>query len=149
MKVSRLDDFRRARHTIQNERSASIESLVMGEPVIEVRGLHKSYGTLEAVRGIDLEVARREVFAFLGPNGAGKTTTVEILEGYRRRDAGEIAVLGVDPASAGAPLAPANRDRAPGMQHAAGAHRSRVAGALRRLLRAAPLGRRDDRARGA
>ncbi len=72
----------------------------MGEPVIEVRGLHKSYGALEAVRGIDLEVARREVFAFLGPNGAGKTTTVEVLEGYRPRDAGEITVLGADPADA-------------------------------------------------
>ncbi len=71
------------------------------EPVISARGLHKSYGDLEAVRGIDLEVARREVFAFLGPNGAGKTTTVEILEGYRERSAGEVTVLGVDPADAG------------------------------------------------
>jgi ABC-2 type transport system ATP-binding protein len=60
-----------------------------------------SYGDLEAVRGIDLEVAGREIFAFLGPNGAGKTTTVEILEGYRERDGGEVAVLGVDPADAG------------------------------------------------
>ena len=49
--------------------------------VISVRGLRKSYGTVEAVRGVDLEVAEGEVFAFLGPNGAGKTTTVEILEG--------------------------------------------------------------------
>jgi ABC-2 type transport system ATP-binding protein len=68
--------------------------------VISVRGLRKSYGSLEAVREIDLEVERGEVFAFLGPNGAGKTTTVEILEGYRRRDAGEVAVLGADPAGA-------------------------------------------------
>ncbi len=60
-----------------------------------------SYGDLEAVRGIDLEVAGREIFAFVGPNGAGKTTTVEILEGYRERDGGEVAVLGVDPADAG------------------------------------------------
>jgi ABC-2 type transport system ATP-binding protein len=67
------------------------------EPVITVRGLRKSYGDLEAVRGIDLEVERGEVFAFLGPNGAGKTTTVEILEGYRTRSAGEVSVLGVDP----------------------------------------------------
>ena len=58
-------------------------------PVIEVRGLRKSYGDLEAVRGIDLEVAAGEVFALLGPNGAGKTTTVEILEGYRSRSAGD------------------------------------------------------------
>ncbi|HEX2468551.1 MAG TPA: ABC transporter ATP-binding protein [Solirubrobacterales bacterium] len=71
----------------------------MLEPVISVRGLRKSYGELEAVRGIDLEVERGEVFAFLGPNGAGKTTTVEILEGYRKRTGGEVSVLGVDPAS--------------------------------------------------
>ena len=67
--------------------------------MIRVRGLRKSYGELEAVRGIDLDVARGEVFAFLGPNGAGKTTTVEILEGYRPRNDGEVSVLGVDPAS--------------------------------------------------
>jgi ABC-2 type transport system ATP-binding protein len=68
--------------------------------VINVRGLRKSYGDHEVVRGIDLEVDRGEVFAFLGPNGAGKTTTVEILEGYRSRDAGEVGVLGEDPAGA-------------------------------------------------
>jgi ABC-2 type transport system ATP-binding protein len=72
-----------------------------GHPVIEVRGLRKSYGRVEAVAGIELEVRAGEVFAFLGPNGAGKTTTVEILEGYRRRDAGDVWVLGVDPARAG------------------------------------------------
>jgi ABC-2 type transport system ATP-binding protein len=71
------------------------------EPVISVRGLHKSYGDTEAVRGIDLEVTGGQVFAFLGPNGAGKTTTVEILEGYRERSSGEVSVLGQDPASAG------------------------------------------------
>lgn len=70
----------------------------MSEPVISIRGLRKSYDGLEAVKGIDLEVGREEVFAVLGPNGAGKTTTVEILEGYRDRDAGEVSVLGVDPA---------------------------------------------------
>jgi ABC-2 type transport system ATP-binding protein len=70
-------------------------------PVISVRGLRKSYGEVEAVRGIDLEVRRGEVFAFLGPNGAGKTTTVEILEGYRGRGAGEVSVLGEDPERAG------------------------------------------------
>jgi ABC-2 type transport system ATP-binding protein len=68
---------------------------------ISVRGLRKSYGALEAVRGIDFDVARGEVFGLLGPNGAGKTTTVEILEGYRKRDAGEVAVLDADPAVAG------------------------------------------------
>jgi ABC-2 type transport system ATP-binding protein len=67
-------------------------------PAIVARGLKKSYGDIEAVKGIDLEVARGEVFALLGPNGAGKTTTVEILEGHRRADAGEIRVLGRDPA---------------------------------------------------
>jgi ABC-2 type transport system ATP-binding protein len=64
---------------------------------IAVRGLRKSYGELEAVRGVDFEIEQGEVFGLLGPNGAGKTTTVEILEGYRRRDAGEVSVLGHDP----------------------------------------------------
>jgi ABC-2 type transport system ATP-binding protein len=68
---------------------------------ISVRGLRKSYGALEAVRDIDFEVARGEVFGLLGPNGAGKTTTVEILEGYRKRDGGEVEVLDSDPAAAG------------------------------------------------
>jgi ABC-2 type transport system ATP-binding protein len=71
----------------------------MAGAAISVEGLRKSYGDLEAVRGIDLEVAHGEVFAFLGPNGAGKTTTTEILEGYRDRSAGRVEVLGVDPAS--------------------------------------------------
>ncbi len=64
---------------------------------IAVRGLRKSYGDVAAVAGLDLTVARGEVFALLGPNGAGKTTTVEILEGHRRRDGGEVSVLGRDP----------------------------------------------------
>ncbi len=67
-------------------------------PVIQVRGLRKSYGAFEAVSGIDIDVEAGEVFGFLGPNGAGKTTTVEILEGYRPRSAGEVSVLGHDPA---------------------------------------------------
>jgi ABC-2 type transport system ATP-binding protein len=67
---------------------------------ISVRDLRKSYGALEAVRGISFEVERGEVFGLLGPNGAGKTTTVEILEGYRRRDGGRVEVLGTDPAQA-------------------------------------------------
>ena len=69
----------------------------MGDVAIRVRGLRKSYGQLEAVRGIDLEVFKGEVFALLGPNGAGKTTTVEILEGHRNRSAGDVDVLGHDP----------------------------------------------------
>jgi ABC-2 type transport system ATP-binding protein len=65
-----------------------------------VRDLRKAYGDLEAVRGVTFEIARGEVFCLLGPNGAGKTTTVEILEGYRPRDGGEVRVLGLDPADA-------------------------------------------------
>ncbi len=68
---------------------------------ISVRGLRKAYGALEAVRGVDFEIEEGEVFGLLGPNGAGKTTTVEILEGYRRRDAGEVSVLGHDPQAPG------------------------------------------------
>ena len=68
---------------------------------IEVRGLRKAYGGRPAVAGIDLTIATGEVFALLGPNGAGKTTTVEVLEGHRRRDSGDVRVLGVDPAGAG------------------------------------------------
>ena len=64
---------------------------------IEVRGLRKSYGKTEAVRGVDLRVSKGEVFALLGPNGAGKTTIVEILEGHLDRTAGEVSVLGYDP----------------------------------------------------
>jgi ABC-2 type transport system ATP-binding protein len=71
----------------------------MAEPVIQARGLRKSYQEVEAVRGLDLTVERGEVFALLGPNGAGKTTTVEILEGYRQRTSGEAWVLGRDPAN--------------------------------------------------
>jgi ABC-2 type transport system ATP-binding protein len=66
-------------------------------PAILVRDLHKSYGEVHAVQGIDFEVARGEVFGLLGPNGAGKTTTVEILEGYRARTSGIVSVLGHDP----------------------------------------------------
>jgi ABC-2 type transport system ATP-binding protein len=66
-------------------------------PAIEVSGLRKAYGNLEAVRGVDFMIEEGEVFGLLGPNGAGKTTTVEILEGYLRRDAGDVRVLGHDP----------------------------------------------------
>jgi len=68
------------------------------DDVIEVRGLAKAYGARTALAGLDLQVRQGEVFSLLGPNGAGKTTTVEILEGYRRRDAGSVRVLGRDPA---------------------------------------------------
>jgi ABC-2 type transport system ATP-binding protein len=74
---------------------------LVGQAAITVSGLRMSYGTYEAVRGIDFEVARGEIFAFLGPNGAGKTTTVEICEGFRKRTGGEVRVLGEDPAAAG------------------------------------------------
>jgi ABC-2 type transport system ATP-binding protein len=67
-------------------------------PAISVHQLHKSYDGVEAVRGIDFEVEHGEIFGFLGPNGAGKSTTIEILEGYRQRTAGDVWVLGVDPA---------------------------------------------------
>ncbi len=72
----------------------------MEETAIAVRGLRKKYQTATAVDGLDLEVRRGEVFSLLGPNGAGKTTTVEILEGYRTRDSGDVSVLGVDPGRA-------------------------------------------------
>ena len=74
---------------------------------IRVRSLRKSYGEHEAVRGLDFDVQAGQVFGLLGPNGAGKTTTVEILEGYRQRDGGDVEVLGVDPWQAG----PAHRER--------------------------------------
>jgi ABC-2 type transport system ATP-binding protein len=76
------------------------------ENAVVVRGLRKSYGDLRAVDGVDFEIARGEIFALLGPNGAGKTTTVEILEGYRHRDEGEVTVLGYDPGAERAALKP-------------------------------------------
>ena len=69
--------------------------------LIEVKGLKKSYGDVHAVRGVDLDIAQGEIFSLLGPNGAGKSTIVEILEGFRTRDAGTVSVLGFDPQSRG------------------------------------------------
>jgi ABC-2 type transport system ATP-binding protein len=79
------------------QRRAASNTQRGGDPVIAVHGLCKRYGEREAVRGIDLEVSRGEIFAFLGPNGAGKTTTVEILEGFRQASGGEVRVLGANP----------------------------------------------------
>jgi ABC-2 type transport system ATP-binding protein len=73
------------------------------QPAVSVTGLRKQYGDVTAVGGIDLEIGHGQVFALLGPNGAGKTTTVEILEGYRHRDGGTVAVLGQDPQRGGRP----------------------------------------------
>jgi ABC-2 type transport system ATP-binding protein len=71
------------------------------EPVIEVKGLYKNYGAVEALRGVDFSVEQGEVFGLLGPNGAGKTTTVEILEGMRTPDRGLARVCGIDPEKSG------------------------------------------------
>lgn len=70
-------------------------------PAVYIRGLSKSYGKLQAVHNLDLDVGYGEIFAILGPNGAGKSTTIEILEGHRKRDSGQVSVLGQDPGVAG------------------------------------------------
>jgi ABC-2 type transport system ATP-binding protein len=80
--------------------AAARRSFPAMDAAIGVSGLRRSFGEVEAVAGVDLEVGHGEIFAFLGPNGAGKTTTIEILEGFGPRDAGEVEVLGVDPAHA-------------------------------------------------
>ena len=100
--IARSDDGHMT-DTIEQELQAGnpgIGAQQTPDRVISVRGLVKRYGNDVAVGGIDLDVGRGEIFAFLGPNGAGKTTTVEILEGFRRRNDGEVSVLGVDPAEA-------------------------------------------------
>ena len=73
----------------------------MSQTVLSVRGLIKSYADVVAVNGIDLDIYKGEIFALLGPNGAGKSTTIEILEGFRKRDAGVVSVLGIDPSEEG------------------------------------------------
>ena len=91
---------------------AAVPAARAHEVAVRVRGLRKEYGGRPAVDGIDLDIVRGEVFALLGPNGAGKTTTVEILEGYRRRDGGEVSVLGARPGHGGPRLAQPDRHRA-------------------------------------
>src|SRR3954454_19141343 len=81
-----------------------MDGMTSGVPAIEVSGLRKAYGPQEALRGVGFTVRRGEVFGLLGPNGAGKTTTVEVLEGYRRRDGGDVRVLGRDPGEHSAQL---------------------------------------------
>ena len=104
---------------------------------VAVNGLRKSYNGLEAVRGVSFDIAEGEVFGLLGPNGAGKTTTVEILEGYRHRDAGTVSVLGADPEQAGETW----RERIGIVLQSSAMyvepHRARARRALRRLLRGA------------
>jgi ABC-2 type transport system ATP-binding protein len=86
--------------TLDHEEPATEGAPIPGAVLaVTVRGLVKRYGRRQAVRGVDLDVRQGEIFAFLGPNGAGKTTTVEILEGFRDRDDGDVRVLGVDPAT--------------------------------------------------
>ncbi len=107
-------------------------------PAISVRGLRVTYGDVEAVRGIDLDVRTGEILALLGPNGAGKTSTVEVLEGFRAATAGEVSVLGADPRRA--PRAWRERlgivlqESSPEL----GPDRARVPAPLRRLLHARP-----------
>ena len=120
-----------------------------GDLAISVRGLRKRYGQLTVLDGLDLEVKAGTLVALLGPNGAGKTTTVEILEGYRRPDAGEVRVLGLDPQRDGAALRPriGVMLQQGGIMPAAAAARARPA--PRPPLRRAGRSRRRARAAGA
>jgi ABC-type branched-subunit amino acid transport system ATPase component len=111
----------------------SSQERASADVAISVRRLCKRYGGQQAVDGGDLEVERGEIFAVLGPNGAGKTTTMEILEGYRTRDGGEVQVLGQDPGRQVPPGIPGSGSccRRPGLQRA---HGPGGAVAFRRLL---------------
>ena len=99
--IHRSMDTRTSLPAVAVKRQKGHAGLMGNDLVVEAKGLRKSYGAVAAVDGLDLEMARGEVLSLLGPNGAGKTTTVEILEGYRRRDNGEVRVLGEDPQRAG------------------------------------------------
>ena len=119
-----------------------------GDVAIEVEDLRKAYGEHEAVRGISFAVRRGEVFGLLGPNGAGKTTTVEILEGFRARSGGRVAVLGHGPRRAAARAARADRDRAPVRGPVPAPDRARGRPPLGRALPHAARRRGDDPAGG-
>ena len=108
---------------------------------VRIRGLRKSYGALTALDGVDLTVARGEVLALLGPNGAGKTTMVEILEGHRKADAGQVSVLGYDPGKRERGFREKIGDRAPGGRAGPDDQGARGDRALRRRL-PEPDGRR-------
>jgi ABC-2 type transport system ATP-binding protein len=102
--VSQTDDGAMASRTtrrppVRGDHFGMTNATVDRASAVTVRGLRKQYQGKAAVDGIDLEIERGEVFALLGPNGAGKTTTVEILEGHRRRDGGDVSVLGIDPSA--------------------------------------------------
>jgi ABC-type Mn2+/Zn2+ transport system ATPase subunit len=125
---------------------APLEGRPDGDVVLAVEGLRKAYGEKEAVRGIDLEVRRGEIFTFLGPNGAGKTTTVEVVEGYRDRDAGQVTVLGRDPAHP-TRMALEDRRRPADVRRVAGADRAGGVDAVRALLPTAARRRADARSR--
>src|SRR3984957_2926086 len=92
--ISAADHLRAGRATPTLNAMNSYDNKHTDELAIEVRDLRRTYGDVQAVRGVSFEVARGEVFCLLGPNGAGKTTIVEILEGYRNRSGGEARVLG-------------------------------------------------------
>ena len=102
------------------------------EPVVHVRGLRKSYGGRMVVHDLDLDVAAGEVVGLIGANGAGKTTTVEILQGLRRADAGEVSVLGLDPVRDSETAAPADRQPAPELRAAGPDAGARGRAAVRR-----------------
>ena len=105
-----------------------------GSPAIRVRGLTKRYGDVQAVAGVDFDVAAGEIFGLLGPNGAGKTTTVEILEGLRAPDDGEVTVLGIDVARGRGRAQAAHRGESPDRGPVPEAHGHRGPRPLPQLL---------------